>query len=133
VSESESVRALSEALDAGDALNLAGGSRNAGEAGPERDARNRRNWHEASSRWYEVSHRLRALIESGEPASDGRLIDTKPPLGGLAETIELELSLHTLSEPDFKCNCGNQIDGEWFDHHLATAIDYRLTATDGDA
>jgi hypothetical protein len=67
---SESVRALSEALDAGDALNLAGGSRNAGEAGPERDARNKRNWYEASSRWFTASNRLRAPRESGEPASE---------------------------------------------------------------
>jgi len=42
---------LREALAAGDALNLAGGSRNAGTAGPERDARTRREWFEASTRW----------------------------------------------------------------------------------
>ena len=36
---------------AGDAMLLAGGSRNAGEAGPEREARNRRRWYDASVSW----------------------------------------------------------------------------------
>jgi hypothetical protein len=57
------VRAL---VEAGDALNHAGGSRHAGEAGPERDQRNRKNWFDASAAWWEAKA---ALIEGSDPAS----------------------------------------------------------------
>lgn len=69
---------LREALEAGDALNVAGGSRNAGAAGPERDQRTRAEWFAASSRWHEVSGRLRAaLTEAPSPGAGERGLDVE--------------------------------------------------------
>ena len=76
--------------------------------------------------------RLRAAASPTAHSEDERLIDTHPALGGLVETIELELGLHNPGA-NWECDCGDQIEGETFDHHVAGMIDYRLTATDGDA
>ena len=62
-----------------------------------------------------------------------RLIDTKPKIGALTETIELEIDMHNPVGPNYECDCGDQIKGETFNHHVAALVDYRLTATDGDA
>lgn len=64
--------------------------------------------------------------------TEQRLVDTKPKLGGLVELIELELGLHNPGGPNWRCDCGDQLDGEDYNHHVATMVDYRLLATDGD-
>jgi len=64
---------LRAVLDAGDALNLVGGSRNVQPLDPEHPGPSyRERWFQASKRWYEVSGRLRAvLVSSPAPAGMG--------------------------------------------------------------
>lgn len=71
--------------------------------------------------------------EAAHREPDGRLIDTRPKIGDLVETIELEIGMHNPVGAMYECDCGDQIKGETFNHHVAAALDYRLTATDGDA
>ena len=67
---------LRAVLDAGDALNLVGGSRNVQPLDPEHPGPSyRERWFQASKRWYEVSGRLRAVLVSS-PAPAG--LDESP-------------------------------------------------------
>lgn len=59
--------------------------------------------------------------------------DQPVKLGALTDDIELELDMHNPVGPNSECDCGDQLPGETFNHHVAKAVDYRLTVTDGDA
>ena len=83
---------------------------------------------------------IAAVIEAEAAATeqegldlDRRLIDTTPRIGELIETIELEIDMHNPVGWNYECDCGDQIAGETFNRHVSKMVDYRLTATDGDA
>lgn len=91
----------------------------------------RHGWYQGVGAVGQIEREDAATLRSTSRNNE-RLIDTHPAMSGLAELVQLELNNHNPGA-NWVCDCGDQIKGETFNRHVASMVDYRLTATDGDA